>query len=497
MMWFDDLVGVFSPQAKLRRVQARHVLSIVETHKRKYEGAGKTRRTAGWFTQSTSANAEIGSAIDTLRNRSRDLVRNNPYAARGVDLISTAVVGRGITPAFKLKNKRSQFFEDLWWKWAESTACDFDGRHTYYGIQRMVMRAITESGECLVIRRFDSKSKPLPLKLQVLEGDYLASAVVPQMPAGHRFIHGVEFDAKGHRVAYHLYKDHPGNIGALGASLVPQWEVVRVPADQVLHLYRVDRPGQVRGVPWLSPTIIKIKDFDEYEDAQLVRQKIAACWAAFIHDIETGSDPVAGDDDARNKFEPGMIETLPPGKAVTLASPPGVQNYDEYTRVILRSIATGLGITYETLTSDYSNVNFSSGRMGWIEMWRNIEAWRTHILDTQLNQPVLEWFKLGCSLAGISADDLIAAWIAPKREMIDPGKEITANIKGIRAGLLTLSDAVRQTGKDPVEHLEEIAADNQEIDRLGLILDSDPRNVNSSGSSRRGQEDLEDIDADA
>jgi lambda family phage portal protein len=131
-----------------------------------------------------------------------------------------------------------------------------------------------------------------------------------------------------------------------------------VPASSVLHLFDRLRPGQVRGVPWFAPVILKLRDLDEYDDAELVRKKIEACFAAFV----TGSDDeetlgaAATDADGRRveSFEPGMIEYLAPGKDVKFATPSAGGDYAEYMRVQLHAIASGVGLTYELLTGDLS-----------------------------------------------------------------------------------------------------------------------------------------------
>lgn len=477
MNWLDRVIAFVNPQAAIRRQRARLAVDAMDRiSARKYEGAAKGRRIDGWLTQSTSANAEISTALATLRDRSRDLVRNNPYAARAIQAISANTVGTGIVPQAKHKKpKPAQMAMDAWRVWGETTQCDADGNLDFYGLQALAMRTVAESGECLIRQRRSQDPKlAIPLQLQLLEADFVDSSKEGDLESGGYIIQGVEFDRFGKRVAYYLFTKHPGDKAASKVS-------VRVPAEEIIHLYRKDRPGQVRGVPWSAPVIVRLHDFDEYEDAQLVRQKIAACYTAFVQDIETPLDSTAAESVLGERLEPGSIELLPPGKTITLANPPTVTGYNEYASAVLHAVAAGYGVTYEMLTGDFSQVNFSSGRMGWLEFNRNIELWRWSMLIPQFCNTVWAWFIEAAMLKGFSVEGVEATWTPPRREMIDPTREVPATIKAIRGGLMSLSQSIRENGYDPKTHLEEMKADFDLLDKLGLKLDSDPRNITAGG----------------
>ena len=491
--WFDKSVGFFSPRALLKRKKARIYNEYLA---RKYEGADRGRRTAGWITTGGTANAEIAGSKITLRNRSRDLVRNNPYAARGIQVIANNVIGRGIMTQIKLDMRseistKEKRVNAIWKAWANTTACDFEGIHNLAGMQRLLMRGVVESGDVLVrVRRVNRRfvigdnGRELelpPIQLQVLEGDFIATNQINRvLDNGNVIIEGVEVDPGGKVVAYHLFKNHPGNINI---NIQNTFDTVRIDASEILFLYRVDRPGQLTGMPWLSPDILRLRDFDLYEDAQLKRQQCAAMFVAFVHDLEGIDDDEETKEQTElgEKMEPGLIEILPPGKDIKLSNPPGADNYKEYTSVVLRSIATGLGITYESLTGDLSEVNFSSARMGWLEMQRNIDTWRANIMINQFLSPVFDWFKNSLELIGEAAPNARAMFTPPKREMIDPSKEVAANKIAVRNGFKTLSEVVRESGADPDVHFTEYESDNEMLDKKKLILDSDPRKLDNAG----------------
>ena len=449
--------------------------------KRYYEGASKGRRTSGWKTGKGNADSLASRSLPVLRDRSRDLVRNNAYASRGVDVITTNTVGKGIVGVVKSQRKTSEKkLNTIWENWSNSTAIDFDGRHNLYGLQRLVMRTTIEAGECLVRTRRLPAGAMFPLQFQVLEPDFLEVGNTKKLEGGGAIIHSIEFDADGKRKGYWLYKDHPGNQNIFGGTQAR----VFVPASEIAHIFRMDRPGQNRGIPVMTPILIPLRDFDEFEDVQLVRQKIAASFSVFIKDISADSYDPNDPQEAEalgEKVEPGLIEFLPPGKDIEFANPPGVENYKEYTSVILHRIAAGLGISYEALVQDFSETNYSSARMGRIQMDQTIDTWRSHVLKPQFLNFVAEKFMETASIMGENVTGAKVVWTPPKRELIDPTKEIPATIKAIRAGLKTLPSAIKELGENVDDHFNELAESNERIDKLDLTLDSDPRKVTVAG----------------
>ncbi len=485
MNFVDKFINIFSPQTAYKRARFRAANEM-----RAYEGASKNRRTSHWKASSTSANTENFYAIETLRNRAREQVRNNPYANRIVSMIPNAVVGKGIVA--NITGESPQVAVDAqatWNEWTTTTACDYDGKLTFAGLQNQVMRSVVESGECLV--RLRRTTDGVPLKLQVLEADHIATERTFSQPNGsNRVVNGIELNSRNEVVAYHLYENHPGNTGMDMADIRKTLLVTRVPADQIMHIFRKDRPGQLRAPSWLHPVMIRLREIDEYEDAQLVKQKISACFGAFIKDIEV-PDQVSTTEFDLEKLEPGIVEHLPPGKDISFASPPlpSSDSYKYFMAVNLRAVASGVGVTYEGLTGDYSEVNFSSARMGDLQFRANVDCWQQTIIIPQLCVKTFEAFKDAALLAGEDYESIEATWTVPRRDMIDPTKEIPARIKAIRAGMETLSDAIRQNGKDPAKHFDEIAADNAKMDELGLVLDSDPRKTAASGLAQQTDEE--------
>lgn len=475
----DRAIEWWNPGRGLVRRQARARIESLAKARMLYEGASTGRRSYGWRVAATDANAEIAGAKVRLRAISRDMVRNNPLAARAVQVIDQNVIGAGIVPTVKSRSEpRAERIRKLIKRHLETTAFDVFGQHDLYGVQGLVTRCLVESGEVLVRRLWSTnRNLALPFQVQVLEPDFLDSTVDGQLANGNTARQGIEYDKGGQRAAYHLYRNHPGSIDAFTQ------ETIRVPARDIIHVFRGDRAGQERGVTWFHPVMVRMKDLADFIDAQLMRQKIAACFAAFVTS-ETGPDGTLFDPEKDQdtglpieNVAPGMVEYLRPGQDVKFGGPPQIGDFDPYVRATQREIATGVGITYEALTGDHSQVNYSSGRMGWIEFQRSIDLWRWRTIIPKLCNGIAEWTleAVGIMAPGGVGEEASIEWTPPKREMLKPSEEVPTARDAIRSGLKSWSESVRELGQDPQAVAREISEDQKLFDSLGLKLDSDGR----------------------
>jgi lambda family phage portal protein len=286
---------------------------------------------------------------------------------------------------------------------------------------------------------------------------------------------GIEYNGL-QRSAYWLFERHP--------TLAPL-KSVRIPAEQVLHIFRPVAPGSERGISWLAPILISLRDLQEYLEAETQRAKIASLYCGFIQ-VEAGS-PLVGPSGVPT-LEPGSMVKLNPGEVVEMAKPPDAgSNFDPFVRALLRKIASGCGVPYEILSNDSSQITFASGRHGLLEYQRKIEAIQYVFLVPQVCQPVLDrWSELAVAM-GVIPSVQPARWIAPRLAMLDEGAETRATIAKIRSGFTSRTEVVSQLGWDVAQIDAEIAGDNQRADKLGLILDSDPRRVSQMGQEQQSQ----------
>ena len=271
-----------------------------------------------------------------------------------------------------------------------------------------------------------------------------------------------------------------------------------MPADEVLHIFDPLRAGQGRGVTWFAPAIPRLRLLDEYDEAELVRKRVEASLAAFITtDDDTrplGTTTASEDGDTIERFRPGMVAYLRPGEAVSFSTPtfaPG-SSYGDYMRTQLHAIASALDLTYELLTGDLSQVNFSSARVGLLEFRRRVRQVQTQILVPQLLLPVWRWFTALGTVSGVLSPQqdgrIPVTWSFPRFELVQPLQDAMEELTRLRSGTLTLPTAVTDRGFDFSDFMAEIALSNKALDKLGIILDSDPRKTMKSGSAQPGTE---------
>lgn len=457
-----------------------------------FDAAGQGRRLRHWRPSSSGINAILSGSLSWLRNRSRDVVRKNPWAANGIEVYAANLVGTGIKPMSRAADEGFRAaFQELWLDWTDEA--DADGQLDYYGLQRLVARSMMEAGECLIRfrPRLSTDGLSVPLQIQVLEPDHLPIEKTEPLPNGGQIICGIEFNAGGKRVAYWLYPKHPGEILNPGISgAIP----VRVPASEVLHIFKPLRPGQVRGYPWLSSVILKIREMLEYEDAELVRKKFAAMFTAFVTSPDADTVGVIGGADEEGRggtLEPGTTQFLKQGEDIKFAEPADVGgSYGEFMKVNLRGIAVGIGCTYEQLTGDLSGISFSGIKAGLNEFQRRCEADQEQTISFQMNRPVMNRWMDEAVLAGALAAPGYAAnprpyrrmhWIGQGWRYVNPAQEEAADQTAVRSGHKSRRRVVSERGDDVEMVDREIAADNARADKLGLVFDTDPRKTSAAG----------------
>lgn len=503
--FIDRAIGWVSPGSGLRRARQRAAMELLT---RDYDGADRGRLKSSWKTHSTSADAEIAKAGRILRDRMRDLVRNNPHAANAIAVLVTHAIGDGIVPRAKDPKVNALFAE-----WIR--VCDADGQLDIYGIQALAARGMFESGDGLVRRRRRRAEDglPVPLQLQVLETDLIDSTKEGTLSGGGVVIQGIEFDAIRRRRAYWMFGSHPGN-----SFFDPLMSIASnpVPAEDIAHVFEKQRT-QVRGAPWGAPVIADLHDLASYEQAELVRKKLESCLVG----VMTGGDiddpigmPMNGQDgkplpagiynaqgERVEKFAPGMFYNAVGGRGIEFSQPAATGSYDAYKTAMLHTIAAGFRVPHALLTGNLRGVNYSSSKIGIEAFKRTISALQWQVIIPMLCEPIWRWFLEAAYLAGkIDHMNHPAEWSPPRMYSADPGRDVNAKLAEVRAGFRSLSSAIAETGYNPDDVLAEIARDNAKLDGFGIILDSDPRRISQAGQMQRqdapqDKDDRDDQDA--
>ena len=453
----DRVVNFFAPQAGLSRIKARAQSSVLMN----YDAASKGRRTYGWKSPATAADAAAYGQRPQLRQLSRDVIRNRPLAARAQSVITGSVVGTGIVPSLNMSGaseEAKQAAFDTLRKHVWSPNIDALGENTLFGLQTIVMNTVFSDGEIFVRQRIrEARFNPgltIPLQLELIEADYLNVTITSQ--GQNQVIEGVEYGPTGAIEAYHFWNRHPGDIRVPQNGLIS----TRWPASRVLHIRRADRPGQLRGVPWLAPVMMTLGEISDYVEAQILKQRMAALVAGVITSTADGGP---ANTKALEDLAPGALVNVPEGSEISWTNPPRVDGYAEFIKQAVAMIAVGIGVTYESLSGDLSQVNFSSAQMGHMVMDRNVEIWQIMLIN-QFCEGVERWLIEAWRLMPTFPTMAFELdWTAPRRPLINPRNDIPAMVEEIDAGLSSRQRKQRQLGLDPEtirrERVEDMNAD--------------------------------------
>jgi lambda family phage portal protein len=324
------------------------------------------------------------------------------------------------------------------------------------------------------------------LRIKLLDPDQIDSFFDRDLDGGNKIVAGIELDRYGRRVAYHVLRD------------TYRFERVRVPASEIVHVFKADVAGQQRGVSWFAPVILKLFELDKASDALGMRLAISA----MLMGVTTNANgeavpPFDGEQDGRGGLEggiePGTIKSLAPGEDIRWTDPPDLGPESiAFLTLTAREIAAGLGLPYEALTGDLSEVNYSSIRAGLVEWRRRCEAIQHGLIAFQALRPIYRRWATTEILAGRLAAPgfesdpepyLAVRFMPPRNDWVDPAKDVAAEVAAITAGLMSRRQAVAARGYDLEQLDDEIAQDNQRAASLGLSFTTPPPSPPASGAT--------------
>lgn len=444
-------------------------------------GSRYGRRSALFDQQRQQVNATIMGAGATLRARSRFVCRENGYAANAVRVWVSYSVGTGWWPSFLGLNANTQKAMHAAFKgWSE--VCDFDGLTDLCGMQALWAEEEFKAGEVFVWKVPDAQ---VGLKLRTIQSEQLpyfnSGAVLP----GNFMRLGVEFDPAGRRVAYHFYDRNPGDSSYIDAGST---STVRIPADQILHLFTPTEAGQVRGLPRLTPALVTAYKLDEYDDAVLERANVASKFAGFIkstlgdlEDPTSGQGTNNGDGSRSFPLEAGVIYELDANEEWQESKPPDPgAAYDDFQRRNLNKMCAAMGVPAPETTLDLKSVNFSAGRLGRQPFQRACMRWGNHQLIPQVLRPATNaWLMLGLLggtiklSRGASRDPAAYGnqdWTPPTWEYYDPYKDAQTDALLVDHGFKDRDTVIVERGGLPEETDDKAAAAKKRAEKLDLTF---------------------------
>ena len=449
---------------------------------RNYAAANTGNLFADWISGSNSADSNIRFNLRKIRDRCREQARNNDYAKRYLQLLVTNVVGQhGIRLQSKARNPDNkldfignQLIERERRKWSKRGNCTIDGKLSFIDAQKLFIESLARDGEVL-IRHITTNDANDPYRIQFLDADYLDEEKNQILKNDQEIIMGVKLDQFKKPISYMLFKENPYNT-SFGRS---NRQHIEVPAEDILHAYKPDRPEQTRGLPFMTTALARLKMLDGYEEAELIAARVGASKMGFI--TSPSGDAYVGDDTEDDytpimNAEAGTFEQLAEGQGIETFDPQHpTSGFDSFHKSVLRGIASGLGVSYVSLANNLEGVNYSSIRQGTLEERDNYRILQKFMIDHFI-QPVFErWllqtmsFKQDFMLPPDKYDKFSdsAIFVGRSWGWIDPVKEVKANVDGLQAGIVTLQDVQSNYGRD----VEELFEQHQREDELAKDMD--------------------------
>lgn len=400
-----------------------------------------------------------------LRNRARYEVANNSYARGIVLTLANDTIGTGPRLQMLTSNaEANRRIEQEFSRWAKAV-----GLAEKLRTMRM---ARAQDGEAFAILTSNPRlPTPVKLDLRLIEADQVTTPDLNALDSNA--VDGIVFDSSGNPVEYHVLRTHPGDtLGAVGR----QYD--RLPADSVIHWFRMDRPGQVRGIPDIMPALPLFAQLRRFTLAVIAAAETAADFAGILYT----DAPPGGEADAAEPFEPIELEsralvTMPGGwKMSQLQAEQPATTYAEFKREILNEIARCLNMPFNIAAGNSSGYNYASGRLDHQTYYKSLRVEQAHLEAVVLDRVLAAWLDEAVLIPELWPDDLgpmpewLHQWFWDGQEHVDPAKEATAQATRLASHTTTLAYEYARQGRDWEEALRQRAKELALMRELGLTL---------------------------
>ena len=467
--------------------------SVLPRRRRGYDAATSSRLTSNWSVSNSSADAALKGAIAPLRYKSRDLVRNSPFARQAVRAIESNTIGaHGIKLQAQVRQQRGKRLdtkinnqiEQAWSNWKRYDSCHTAGRLCFTDIEKVIVRSLVTDGEIFVrfVRKPFGRSN-IPFALELLEADQLDSDYTGRSSKKkNTWRMGIEQDSFGRAQQFAFLKKHPGDTPF--GTPVGQREHMIVPASEICHIFVSNRPSQSRGEPWLSSSILSLHHLAGFQEASVIRARAASSLMGFITspegELDQGGEVFDGD--RVSEFSPGKFAYLEAGQQISVPDFDSPNSeFPDFMSAMLRSVASGCGISYESVSKDFSKTNYSSSRLSLLEDRSHYRSLQNYLIENFHSRVYDSWLEMAVLSGVLSLPSYDTEperyrrvrWVPRGWDWIDPQKEIVAAKEAIKAGLRTQADVIANQGGDIEELLPQRKAEVEAAQQLGLVFDTD------------------------
>lgn len=448
---------------------------------RNLQTAQDSHITSQWQGTPQHLNVYLASGLRKARSRSRQAAINNGHARKFVRMCHTNILGpQGVRLQAQLTKRGGELatsantaIESARKRWGKLGHCDITGRYSWRDIERLVLNHLVIDGEFLL--RLVDGAGPHRFQVQVLDPALLDEELHRDLPGGAKIRMGIEFDAEGRILAYHIRRETSGSPDGYGYG-----NHARVPAAEIIHDFIVEQADQLRGIPWMNATLEDLYQLGDFNRSALAASRNAAKRAGFIHSADGSAppgfaEPETDGEGGKPKYAPtqeGQFDLLPEGYTFTPFESkfPDVSQ-GEFNKACLRTAANGLGVSYVTYGNDLEAVNYSSARVGVFderEVWKELQAWLIEHLHERVDA---RWLRMALvaepllySLNPARMQEYLDALLRKPRRWpaLDPLKEAQADDLRLRNRTTSRTRIADRDG----DEIDELAAEIQREEQL-------------------------------
>ena len=463
-----------------------------------FSGTATDRLTGNWTSTPLPINATLQNELRPMRARARDLAKNNDYVRRFLQLAKTNVVGsKGIQLQSLIVDTNGtadiearQAIESAWREFSRKGRGEYTGLLTMCAAQMLMIESLLRDGE-VIIQKVRSARDGFQYK--IIDPELLSVSRTDDSRYKNDISMGVEFNRQGKIVAYHISKSYRNMKTSSYAYEADDFD--RIPAENIIHAFIPEYADQMRGYPaGMMSALKRLRQLAGYEEAEVVAARVGAAKMGFFtrsgegagyagEQFDEDGNPVKdiGDDGLYMEAEAGTFEELPHGVDFKMFDPNHPAGaYQSFVKTILRGISSGLGVAYNTLSNDLEGVNFSSIRTSVLEdreVWKTLQEW---LIENVLCELYFDWLETelvrGIPLTGgrgtLRTVDLLKykahTFQARRWQWIDPTKDVQASILAVQNNIKTVSDVIRESGRDPDDVFRERQREIELMQELGI-----------------------------
>lgn len=457
-----------------------------------YAAANNNRLNADWRLASVGPNHDLRFALDTVRNRARDLVNNDDYAKGYIRQMKVNVIGPfGFTPKFNPQVRDVKFrdnarrIKEKFFDWTEARHCSIDGEKEFLDFQNLAITYAARDGE-FCLRIVKNKKMKYGFALQMLQVELLDEMYNETLPGNRVVILGIEYDRATWRRTAFYFKDIPIEAQVYG-YITSVGKRIRIPADEIIYGFDQEYENQSRGISWMVQTMSAMKMLSGYDEATLVNARQRATFGGFLNtDVNTPGkyegDSVTDTGDLVMELENGIWKQLPRGVSAEFPDNnfPSAQ-YDMYVNQNLRKQSVGLGVAGSVHSGNYRDVNFSSERARQIAIRDNfmlVQEWLVRRLYKKIGYLFLKeaWLtgQIDYPVAEFERYSRIV-WTGRRWAYVNPDQEMSANEKRFKLRTKSISQMIEESdgNLEPEEVFAQIAEDEKTLAKLGLKVITD------------------------